>query len=83
MSKVININATLKRTAELFARTNKDVEIIHDYQEDIWLVEADQGQIDQVLFNLYVNARQAMEKQDGERRLTVATEHDETHVVLD
>ena len=58
---VININATLKRTAELFARTNKDVEIIHDYQDDIWRVEADQGQIDQVLFNLYVNARQAME----------------------
>ena len=58
---VININATLKRTSKLFARTNKDVEIIHDYQKDIWLVEADQGQIDQVLFNLYVNARQAME----------------------
>ena len=57
---VLNINATLKRTAELFARTNKDIEIIHDYQEDVWLVEADQGQIDQVLFNLYVNARQAM-----------------------
>ena len=59
---VININATLKRTCELFARTNKDIEIMHDYQEDIWPVEADQGQIDQVLFNLYVNARQAMVK---------------------
>lgn len=58
---VININATLKRTSELFARTNKAIEITYDYQEDIWLVEADQGQIDQVLVNLYVNARQAME----------------------
>ena len=57
---VININATMKRTSELFARTNKDIEIIHDYQEDVWTVEADQGQIDQVIVNLYVNARQAM-----------------------
>ena len=30
------------------------------YQKDLWAVEVDQGQIDQVLLNIYVNAWQAM-----------------------
>lgn len=69
---IININATIKRTSELFARTNKDINIIHDYQDNIWPVEADQGQIDQVLFNLYVNARQAMEEK---KEIRIKTEN--------
>ncbi|MBW2613622.1 MAG: response regulator, partial [Deltaproteobacteria bacterium] len=69
---IININATIKRTSELFARTNKDINIIHDYQDNIWPVEADQGQIDQVLFNLYVNARQAMEEK---KEICIKTEN--------
>ncbi|MCG6911010.1 MAG: response regulator [Deltaproteobacteria bacterium] len=58
----INLNATLQRTSELFSRTNKDIDIIRDFQKDLWPVEADQGQIDQVMFNIYVNARQAMDE---------------------
>ena len=38
----------------------KEIQIQSSYQENIWPVEADQGQIDQVLVNLYVNAWQAM-----------------------
>jgi len=44
----------------MFGRTKKEIYIQSSYQEGIWPVEADQGQIDQVLVNLYVNAWQAM-----------------------
>jgi CheY-like chemotaxis protein len=44
----------------MFGRTKKEIQIHARYQEEIWTVEADQGQIDQVLVNLYVNAWQAM-----------------------
>jgi CheY-like chemotaxis protein len=44
----------------MFGRTKKEIQIEATFQDDIWPVEADQGQIDQVLVNLYVNAWQAM-----------------------
>jgi len=56
----IDLNETVQRTADLFGRTKKEIQIKADYQEGIWLVEADQAQIEQVLVNLYVNAWQAM-----------------------
>lgn len=56
----VNLNETVQRTADMFGRTKKEIQIQADYQENIWPVEADQGQIDQVLVNLYVNAWQAM-----------------------
>lgn len=56
----IDLNETLQRTTEMFGRTRKEITIRSSYQENIWPVEADQGQIDQVLVNLYVNAWQAM-----------------------
>ena len=57
---VVNLNDTVQRTADMFGRTKKEIHIQSNIQEDIWPVEADQGQIDQVLVNLYVNAWQAM-----------------------
>ena len=56
----VNLNETIQRTADMFGRTKKEIQIHARYQEEIWTVEADQGQIDQVLVNLYVNAWQAM-----------------------
>ena len=44
----------------MFGRTKKEIKIYRKFQEDIWAVEVDQGQIEQVLMNLYVNAWQAM-----------------------
>jgi two-component system, cell cycle sensor histidine kinase and response regulator CckA len=55
-----NINELIKKASNMFGRTKKEVNIHVKYQEDIWTVEVDQGQIEQVLLNLYVNAWQAM-----------------------
>lgn len=44
----------------MFGRTKKEIKIHCIFQEDLWAVEVDQGQIEQVMMNLYVNAWQAM-----------------------
>ncbi len=56
----LDLNETIDKTCEMFGRTKKEIKIQTKYQEGIWAVEADRGQIEQVLLNLYVNAWQAM-----------------------
>ncbi len=56
----LNINALLSEQDAMFARTRKEVSFHEDLAEDLWTVEADAGQLKQVLLNLYVNAYQAM-----------------------
>ncbi|HOO37975.1 MAG TPA: PAS domain S-box protein [Deltaproteobacteria bacterium] len=55
-----NIGAFIQNSAELFGRTKKEVHIHCKFDDDLWTVEVDQGQIEQVMLNLYVNAWQAM-----------------------
>ena len=56
----LDLNEIVKKTSGMFGRTKKEIKIHKKYQKDIWTVEADQGQIEQILINLYVNAWQAM-----------------------
>ncbi|MCJ7615800.1 MAG: response regulator [Desulfobacterales bacterium] len=58
--KPTDINQLLKKSAEMFGRTKKEITIIEKYARDIWTVKVDQGQIEQVFLNLFVNAWQAM-----------------------
>jgi CheY-like chemotaxis protein len=58
--KLVDINDLLERSSKMFSRTRKEIRIHKKYQKDIWAVEADPSQIEQVLLNLYVNAAQAM-----------------------
>jgi CheY-like chemotaxis protein len=58
--KPVNLNELMEKSSEMFGRTKKEIRLHSKLQEDIWIVEADQGQIEQVLLNLYVNAWQAM-----------------------
>jgi signal transduction histidine kinase/ActR/RegA family two-component response regulator len=58
--KPTNLNEIIKNTSTMFGRTKKEITIHQKYQEDIWPVEVDRGQIEQVFLNLYVNAWQAM-----------------------
>jgi two-component system cell cycle sensor histidine kinase/response regulator CckA len=56
----INPNEVLEKTSSMFGRTKKEIRIHLKLRQDVWRVEADQGQVEQVLLNLYVNAWQAM-----------------------
>jgi len=55
-----DLNELIEKSSDMFGRTKKEIRIHTKYQRDIWTVEVDQGQIEQVLLNLYVNAWQAM-----------------------
>jgi len=74
-----DLNKLIRKTSGMFGRTKKEIEIHRRYQKDIYSVDSDQGQIEQVLLNLYVNAWQAM---PGGGKLYLQTENvfiDENH----
>jgi PAS domain S-box-containing protein len=58
--KPTDLNVLIQMTAEVFGRTKKEIRIEGRYAEDLWCVEVDAGQIEQVLLNLYINGWQAM-----------------------
>ncbi|MBI5584980.1 MAG: response regulator [Deltaproteobacteria bacterium] len=55
-----DLNELLKKTSDLFGRTRKEIRVHHRLDEGIWTVEVDQGQVEQALLNLFLNAGQAM-----------------------
>jgi two-component system cell cycle sensor histidine kinase/response regulator CckA len=59
--KVVNLNAVLKNLDKMLHRViGEDVELVNLLAEDLGRVKADIGQIEQVIMNLAVNARDAM-----------------------
>jgi len=58
--KPTNMNELLGKSADLFGRTRKEISIYRSFSEDLWTVDVDQGQMDQVFLNLFVNASHAM-----------------------
>ncbi|MCX5829103.1 MAG: PAS domain S-box protein [Deltaproteobacteria bacterium] len=58
--KATNLNDFILHNSELFGRTKKEITIHRFFAKDLWTVEIDRGQIEQVLLNLYINAWQAM-----------------------
>ena len=56
----LDVGRLLAEGSRMFGRTRKDIRIRLDCADDLWSVHADQGQLEQVLLNLYVNAGQAM-----------------------
>ncbi|MBW2116758.1 MAG: PAS domain S-box protein [Deltaproteobacteria bacterium] len=55
-----NLNDLIKHENRMFGQTKKEIGIKGKYEKKLWTVEVDQGQIRQVLLNLYVNAWHAM-----------------------
>lgn len=66
----MNLNQVLEETANTFGTTRKRITIHMELAEDLFEIEADRGQIEQVLLNLFVNAADAME---GNGKLILVT----------
>jgi PAS domain S-box-containing protein len=54
------LNDLIQGTVAIFARTRRDIQVALDLDPDLPPVEADPGQMQQVLMNLLINAWQAM-----------------------
>jgi PAS domain S-box-containing protein len=66
----LNLNVLVERTAKLFSRTRMEITISKNLAPHLPPVEVDQGQMEQVLMNLFVNAWQAM---SGEGEMALST----------
>ncbi|NNK84346.1 MAG: response regulator [Desulfobacterales bacterium] len=58
--RVTDLNELIKRTSDMFGRAKKEIKIHTNLLKKIWPVEVDQGQMEMVLLNLYINAWHAM-----------------------
>jgi signal transduction histidine kinase/FixJ family two-component response regulator len=74
--KATSLNNLIRRLTRMFERTNKNINFHKAYHPNLWAVEVDPGQIEQVLINLFLNACQSI-PQNGD--LHVKTEN----IILD
>jgi len=70
--KTTDLNEFIKKQNRMFGRTRKEITIRGRYEKNLWTTEIDQGQIEQVLLNIYVNAWHAM---PGGGNLYIQTEN--------
>jgi two-component system, cell cycle sensor histidine kinase and response regulator CckA len=69
--KVLNVHSVVADMEKILRRLiGEDVELRTSTEHDLWLVKADRSQIEQVVMNLAVNARDAMPRGG---RLTIET----------
>jgi signal transduction histidine kinase/DNA-binding response OmpR family regulator len=78
--KATSLNDMIRKLKGMFERTNKHISFHENYQDDLWSVEVDQGQIEQVIMNLFLNACQAMPQKGELRVITENTALNQTFV---
>lgn len=59
-SRAIAINEIIEKTSHTFQKMKKEITIYKDFTQRPHTIEADQGQIEHMLLNLYINAADAM-----------------------
>ena len=60
--KTLDINELIRKNAQLFTETRKEIETDFQLQDGVYPIDADAGQLEQVLLNIYINAGHAMPK---------------------
>jgi len=58
--RATDLNELIKRTSSMFGRAKKEIKIHTNFLNKIWTVEVDQGQMEMVFLNFYVNSLHAM-----------------------
>jgi two-component system, cell cycle sensor histidine kinase and response regulator CckA len=58
--KVTDLSDFIRKSTDMFIRARKEIRLHLQGGKGIWPVDVDQGQMEQVLLNLYLNAWQAM-----------------------
>ncbi len=71
--QLTDLNSLIQDENTLFGSSKKEVIIKEELQNNLWVVNVDQNQIQQVLMNIYINAVQAMPEGGGE--IAVRTEN--------
>ncbi len=71
--KPVDMNELVLISSDMFGRTKKEIRIHTKCQASPLVVEADRGQIEQVLLNMYINAWQAMPPGGGDLNLETKT----------
>ncbi len=76
----MDVNKVVAMALEVFRSTRKDIRVHESYEGNLYTIEGDQSQIEQVSLNLLVNASEAM-TQPGQifvstRNFTVREDHD-------
>ena len=73
--KPIDLNRMVEETSETFGRTRKEINIHRQLAEELSAIEADTGQIEHMLLNLFVNAADAMSRGGDLILKTMNTNH--------
>jgi len=73
--KPLDLNRLVEEACETFNRTRKEILIHQELARDLYAIEADAGQLEQVLMNLFVNAADAMPRGGNLVVRTVNTDH--------
>ncbi len=58
--KTLSINAMIRKCAQLFLETRKEIRAEFRLPDDVCPVDVDEGQIEQVFLNIFINAQHAM-----------------------
>lgn len=58
--EIVDVKELIQESIKFTSSSNGSINIILTLQQDLWLINADKGQLSQVLINLLINARQAM-----------------------
>ncbi|MCE5281746.1 MAG: PAS domain S-box protein [Deltaproteobacteria bacterium] len=58
--KPTDMNDVLEQSSSMFGKAKKEISVHRKYGKDLWRVEVDRGQMEQMLMSLYINAWQAM-----------------------